>query len=92
MKEIVIKIPDEVYKYLEKRIKFGMATEMDEIVWNGKVLPKGHGKIIEVTPKLEAILATYQRYTGIDEMPYEYASEAIAKAEVLIKADKGDTE
>ncbi|MBO7131686.1 hypothetical protein J6V85_00235 [Candidatus Saccharibacteria bacterium] len=40
MKEILIKIPDEVYKYLEKRIRFGMATEMDEIVWNGEVISK----------------------------------------------------
>lgn len=45
MKEILIKISDEVYKYLEKRIKFGVATEMDKIVWNGKVLPNGHGEL-----------------------------------------------
>ena len=38
MKEILIKISDEVYKYLEKRIKFDKATEMDRIVWNGKIM------------------------------------------------------
>lgn len=88
MKEIVIKIDDEVYKYLEKRIKFGMATEMDKIVWNGKVLPKGHGRLIEVTPRLEMYLSTFQSYTGIDEAPYEYADGLIRNADAVVEADK----
>lgn len=88
MKEIVIKIPDEVYKYLEKRIKFGMATEMDEIVWNGKELPKGHGELIDARAFLQSINNNdYDTYND-----YSNTFDWIEEAETLVEADKGDTE
>ena len=93
MKEIVIKVDDRKYELLTKMAERGLTKHMltlEQAVVNGKVLPKGHRKIIEVTPKLEAILDTYQRYTGIDEMPFEYASEAINKTPALIEEDKGE--
>lgn len=47
MKEILIKMSDEVFKYLNKRIELSAATEIDKIVWNGKVLPEGHDRLID---------------------------------------------
>lgn len=38
MREIIIKVPDVVFKYIEKRIKLGMNTEIDMIIWKGELL------------------------------------------------------
>ena len=58
---------------------------LDGIV-NGTPLPKGHGRLIEVTNQLEQELFTYTRYTGIDEYPYESAT--LDDAPTIIEADK----
>lgn len=48
MKEIVIKIPDHVYEHM---IETGFvdleANQMGCAIRNGKVLPKGHGRLID---------------------------------------------
>lgn len=91
MKEIVIEIPDHVYEHM---IETGFvdleANQMGYAILHGKVLPEGHGRLIEVTPRLEAYLSTFQSYTGIDEAPYEYADELIRNADTVVEADKGE--
>ena len=91
--QIVIEIQDATYKDImdahngvTKRKLNGAGL----IIAKGIPLPKGHARLIEVTPELEARLDTYQRYTGIDEAPYEYASEELAKAKTAVEADKGE--
>ena len=89
MKEIVIKISDEVYKYLEKRIKFGMATEMDKIVWNGKVLPKGHGRLIDIDKVVENE-ETFRKYFNVTTHPLMNGKLINCIAPSVVEADKGE--
>ena len=100
MKEIVIKLSDVMYSnFIKRKAYYEVVHEQSSIdpsieltlaVINGKVLPKGHGRLIEVTPRLEAYLSTFQSYTGIDEAPYEYADELIRNADTVVEADNGE--
>ena len=102
MKEIVIKLPDVMFKYLEKRIRLGMATEMDNIVWNGKVLPKGHGELKDVKEILTKIHAMQMDLESNFDKVWEknkpkykgmaYANGIIIDAPTLVEADKGETD
>ena len=78
MKEIVIKIPDNTYKTIKDDIYCGI---LDPIVYdaikNGKVLPKGHGRLIDAD--------NIPIDTFFDEWD-------IPNAETLVEADKGDTD
>lgn len=91
MKEIVIKIPDDMYRGIKDDTYCGVLhLTLYDAIKNGTELPKGHGRLIEVTTQLEACLSTFQSYTGIDEAPYEYADELIRNADTVVEADKGE--
>lgn len=64
-----------------------LMARLYKAVGTGTPLPKGHGRLIEVTPKLERELFTYQRYTGINEAPYEFAISELDNAPTIIEKD-----
>lgn len=81
MKEIVIKIPDEVHTTIkENRYPLGTREKICFAVFdairNGKVLPKGHGRLIDADAVLEEPIGN--TYKDIDI------------AETIIEADKED--
>jgi hypothetical protein len=98
--QIVIDIPEDIQKMIFDNEVFDIAHSyrLAMCVKNGKVLPAGHGRLIEDTPELERELWTYTRYTGIDEAPYESAVNVIDEAPTIIAActladaDGGDAE
>lgn len=96
--KIVIDIPEEVYSYIDSECK-ELGDGHDSIinhlihgVLHGTVLPKGHGRLIEETDRLKMEMRSFERYTGIEEAPYEYASELLNKVPTIIEADKGEAE
>lgn len=84
---IVIDIPEKTYSALT-HTEFDanlVVNEMRKAIVNGKPLPKCHKRLIEVTNQLEQELFTFQRYTGIDEAPYENATMIIDDAPTIIE-------
>ena len=43
--QIVISIEDEFYDYIKEQVKDGITNPLKVAIVNGKILPKGHGKI-----------------------------------------------
>lgn len=83
MTEIVIEIRDEVYERLLKpneSMDYTTAMNVRYAIKNGKVLPKGHGRLIDAD-----VLAD-----GFEDN-YEFC-EALNATPTLVEADKGDTE
>lgn len=44
--ELVIKIPEEDYKFAKKQVADGITNPLKICIANGKQLPKGHGRLI----------------------------------------------
>ena len=91
--QIVIEIDEEVIEHA-KEMTEGSIDEYKAIraIANGTPLPKGHGRLIEVTNQLEQELFTFTRYTGIDECPYESATLITDNAPTIIETDKAGKE
>lgn len=82
--KIIVEIPQEMWE----RVKIGyVSLGISKYLKNGTPLPQGHGRLIEVSKELECELWTYTRYTGIDEAPYEDATNALELAPTIIEAD-----
>ena len=94
MKEIVIKVPKDLYDKGQLLHFFGAYSSiLDDAIYNGTVLPAGHGRLIDADAEdLQSELWTFTRYTGIDEAPYEDACMALDKAPTIVEADGGDAE
>ena|GEM_PF-1364895 len=45
--QIVISIEDEFYDYIKEQVKDGITNPLKVAIVNGKILPKGHGKLID---------------------------------------------
>lgn len=92
--QIVIDIDEDVFTRLFDNGTEDYAIVNDDLfaiakaIRKGTPLPKGHGRLIEVTNRLEQELFTFQRYTGIDEAPYESATIITDRAPTIIDADK----
>ena len=95
MKEIVIKISDEFYEKLMDRTKYihdHTILTLGDAVRNGKVLPKGHGKIGDVTELQKTFHNLCDAY-GIDNL--SFISDMDMNFDLmpnLVEADKGDTD
>ena len=50
-------------------------------------IPKGHGRLID-GDKLKKRLYGYERWTGIDEAPYEYAEKEVYDAPTILEAEE----
>lgn len=92
--QLVINIDENLYTRLFDN---GDVDAMDMLracvaICKGKVLPKGHKRLIEVTDRLEQELFGFQRYTGIDEAPYESATKLIDEAPTVVEADEESEE
>ena len=85
--QIVIDIPDDLYNYWCDSFPDGEdAEEMRHYIKNGKILPK-HGRLIDADDKrLVRKLWFFNRYTGIDEAPYEPAVVALDNAPTVLEA------
>lgn len=79
MKEIVIKLHDEEYEEIVNDEACGLHT-LTRAVANGKVLPKGHGELKDVSKIIN---------DGISKGFCDWYDE-IKYAETLVEADKGD--
>ena len=87
---IVIDIPEEDYILATKEDFSAIynGNHIAKAIKNGTPLPKGHGRLIEITNQLEQELFTFTRYTGIDECPYESATLITDNAPTVLEADK----
>lgn len=85
MKEIVIKIPDEV----ENRLAFGVTYKDDirtllEAMANGKVLPKGHDRLIDA----KAYENDIRKHYFDNDTVIRCTEIALSCAKALVEADK----
>lgn len=95
--KLIIDIPEEEVNECKRQVDMikqegflieSLNTALKIHVANGTPLPKGHGRLIEITPELEGELFTFTRYTGIDEYPYESATIITDNAPTILEADK----
>lgn len=91
MKEVVIKMPDEMYDWFVNG--FPDKVDLDELqrlVINGTVLPEGHGDLIDRS-KLVPDCYELEIHDG-DDWRNEYCGVSLMQieeyAEVIVKADK----
>ena len=83
--ELVIKMPEEVYKQFRKdqKQKYVSAMISTDIIANGTPLPKGHGRLIDADELLK-------EHPKMDT--YAFPSTAIESAPTIIEADKAKSE
>lgn len=88
--ELVVKIPEEVYKQFRKdqKEKYVSAMISTDIIANGTPLPKGHGELVD-RDKFENLKLIHDAKYG-----HISWSDAIKKikhsAPTIIEADKGE--
>ena len=92
--QIVIDIPEELRIEITRigllRISDEKIGLIDRAIQCGTVL-EPHGRCIDADAQdLRAELWTFTRYTGIDEMPYEDATQTIDNAPTILEATEGD--
>lgn len=82
--ELVIKIPEEKYKkIINNTYPFVYKGEVDEIIRNGKRLPKGHGKLIDA----DAFERRCMFESNVEDM--QDVIYALRDYKPIIEADKG---
>lgn len=82
--QIVIDIPYEDYIRIKETGVIGKVDVFKRAIRNGAVLPKGHGRLIDVD-KLKPQIT----YFGISDTPVEVVKcSTIKNAPTIIKADK----
>lgn len=80
--EIVIKIPDEKYKALQKYLESGCTLGLvDMAILNGVILPKGHGELVD---KREI-------YMDFGEILGLWGRSALSCMKPIVPADKEDS-
>ena len=89
--ELVIKIPEDVYKKIVAD-KYAIYDKMFYSIKNGTPLPKGHGRLIDYGYVVDAIddwvNAEEYRYTNATE----YLRKRVANTPTIIEADKAESE
>lgn len=96
--ELIIKIPEEMYKWAYDVNKFsndyGMGDFID-LIKNGILLPKGHGRLIdadELTKQLETVASDdWNKQVGASK-GLEDAIDIVDDAQAIIEADKAESE
>lgn len=94
--EVVINIPDSMYEYYKTHIDSGELKVEEDILGrllnNGKVLPKGHGRLIDADKEIKCARKWI-------EHPNQYISQRnkdfiyyLEKTEAVIEADKENEE
>ena len=77
--QILINIPEEVYKCLQREQRFPDGFDIEWLVIHGVPLPKGHGDLVDYR-ELKKNALEYGEYTS--------ATLSHVKPVVLIEADK----
>lgn len=89
--EVVIKIPKKEYDYMiANPTRYNVCddeTLLYNHIKNGTVLPKGHGRLVDVDKLKERYLYMSNDDTAIEGMEY-VTKGMIENAEVVIEADK----
>lgn len=49
---ILIKISEQNYRYLQKRIEMGIYSELDKIVYKGRIIPPNYAIIPQYTDEI----------------------------------------
>ena len=87
--ELVIKMPEEMYNWVNDVNKFSNnygTSDFIDLVKNGTPLPKGHGRLID-TDDLDITTITTDDYSG-NEVLDVVLKEDVDNASTLIEADK----
>ena len=80
--KLVINITEEAYNLLQNEgVDWLGAEHILNAIVNGKLLPKGHGRLIDADVLGEKL----HRYT---EAPYQYALTVFNESPTIIEADK----
>ena len=90
--ELVIKIPEKVYTYMQSRFMYqnkgskglSLFEEAGVAIKNGTPLPKGHGDLID---KSEAIISLFDYYSGKKTI-----GQCIDEVQTIIEKDKAESE
>lgn len=88
--ELVIKVPEEDYltfSKLSEKEKVNKLTYYEKKIAYGKPLPKGHGRIGDLTKLYNEIDA---RNKGKDKGKYTGILALVTFADTIIEADKGE--
>lgn len=88
--KIVIDIPDEVYKEFKEGIQ--SITNMciiSNAVFDGQVLPKNHGRLIDADALLEQFRDGTEGYDGVTYTRFDIGN-IIDLEDTIIEADKED--
>lgn len=91
--ELIIKIQEDVYKDIiahdrENREGAKSAYYFEGLIQNGKILPKGHGDLIDISK-----LPVTTTYFGINDKPIKVVNyNCILNTKKIIKADKVESE
>ncbi|MCR5475493.1 MAG: hypothetical protein K6F28_09880 [Lachnospiraceae bacterium] len=84
--EVVIRIPKDDIETIENLKRQGFASRHEIAILNGTVLPKGHGRLIDVD-KLRCD-ARYRREDGVFVYVPAVSISTIINAPTVIEADK----
>ena len=96
IRHIIISIPEEQYKRIINHNEGVYDTmSLPRIVEEGKLLPKGHGKIIDGDMIINSVMSAKDWYSGGDQHYWEGAKavlDMIELAKPIIKADGEEVE
>ena len=88
--ELVIKIPEEVYKNIQSKSTEIQAEGyiVENAILNGIPLPKGHGDLID----RKELLDTFWTYCRGGDFGYHQAEDLIKSKLAIIEADRAESE
>ena len=78
--QIVISIEDEFYDYIKEQVKDGITNPLKVAIVNGKILPKGHGDLID-KGKFKKWIETQDG----DKLMTEYYLDALEMQEAIVR-------
>ena len=84
--QIVISIEDEFYDYIKEQVKDGITNPLKVAIVNGKILPKGHGRLVDA----DEIDNNIYDLTRSMDLNYGQISEVVDTAPTIIEADRSE--
>ena len=81
--QIVIEIPEEIYKEWKNTGKYYSFSYAQKLILNGTPLPKDHGRLIDA----DKLISSFPNYDGISDV-----IKTINYTDTIIEADKGERE
>lgn len=84
--QIVIEVDDDLYTRLFDNgvDNYDDAANMAKAIRKGKVLPKGHGRLVDA----KKLLNTFWTYCKQGDFGYHQAEDLIKSAHTIVEADK----